>query len=86
MTTIGFKTLPPKNKILDNTVDILSIPAGSFVKVIYHTEGNALNEYLIRTDDDTKPFVSLDGGNVWGTALDNYKMELLSSGSLSIIF
>jgi hypothetical protein len=86
MTTIAFKKIPSLEKILTGSEEILEIPAGSIVRVIYHPENNALDEYLIRTTDDENPFVGLDGGWLWGKSLENYRMELLPPGELTIRF
>jgi len=58
-------------------VDAFELKAGTIVKVIGHKDASNLGDILMKTDQNSKPFVSIELGQLWGNALENYVFEVI---------
>lgn len=56
--------------------EVLVLPAGTVLRVIYHPEYDALNDHVIRTSSKDNPLVCLDSGSLWGNSLENYRFQV----------
>lgn len=53
-------------------IEVLKLPKGTFVQVVWHKDGDAEDDILIRLLGDQQPFVNIKTGTVWGNSLENY--------------
>ena len=70
------KTIKKKLTLIKG-LEALKLRAGTYVKAISHCQ-NITSDFLIRTDSDSRPFVCLETGVLWGNSIENYNFEKLS--------
>jgi hypothetical protein len=56
--------------------EVLVLPAGTVLRVIYHPQYDALNDHVVLTTSKEHPLLSLDTGSLWGNSLDNYRFQV----------
>lgn len=55
----------------------LNIKPGTIVKVNHPANTEGQGTYLLRTNQNSRPFVTLDTGALWYDSIDNYSFEVL---------
>jgi hypothetical protein len=57
--------------------DVLNVREGRIVEVIKHPQPDQIGVIALRTGKDDPALVSLDDGNLWGNALENYTFRVI---------
>lgn len=60
------------------------IPSGTLLKVLESSQEDLVNEYILKTNLNEYPFISIKNGNYWGRLYSSYKFMIVALPTTTI--